>query len=199
MDVSGKRIGFALTGSFCTIGAVLPQMQRLADMGAEIMPVFSYSVNEMNTRFFTVQELKSRVTMICGRAPVCSIVDAEPIGPKNLLDAIVIAPCTGNSMSKLAAGITDTPVLMAAKAAMRNGRPVIIAPATNDGLGANAKTIGALMNTKNIYFVPFGQDGYMNKRNSLQALFTMIPAAIDAALDGRQLQPVLLGPGDLAI
>ena len=197
MEIAKKKIGFALTGSFCTLTATLVQMQRLVDMGVDLTPIFSYNVNELSTRFISAAELRNRVTQICGKRPITSIVEAEPIGPNALLDAVVIAPCTGNTMAKLANGITDTPVLMAAKANLRNQRPVIIAVSTNDGLGANAKNIGTLMHTQNIYFVPFGQDGPMIKENSLLARLDLIPQTMHLALQGTQIQPVLLGTGEL--
>ena len=189
----GKRIGFAVCGSFCTLSQALEQMELLADAGAHIVPIMSETAYSTDTRFGTAESFRRRMTAAAGRDIIHTIADAEPIGPRRLLDVIVIAPCTGNTLSKLAAAVTDTPVTMAAKAHMRNGRPVVLAAATNDGLGASAKNIGALLNTGGCYFVPFGQDDCLGKPNSLVARFGLIPQTVEAALEGRQLQPVLIG------
>lgn len=195
-DIRGKRIGFAMTGSFCTIDLVLPWMQELVDLGADVIPIFSTHVGQMDTRFHPAQIVRQKVIAICGKEPIETIQQAEPIGPQKLLDMVLIAPCTGNTMAKLANAITDTPALMAAKSHLRNGRPVLLAIATNDGLSANARNLGQLLNAKHIYFVPFGQDGHAVKANSIQSHFARIPAAVAAALEERQLQPLLLGPGE---
>ncbi len=191
MDYKDMKIGFALTGSFCTFTRILEVMRGLNDAGADIYPIFSKNVSEMDNRFWKSREFIAKVQEITGRQGIFTIQEAEPIGPKGYLDVLVIAPCTGNTMAKLAAGITDTPVLMAAKAHLRNEKPLIIAVSTNDALGMNLKNIGLLMNTKNIYFVPFGQDDYIKKPLSLVAHMEEIPATIEAALKRKQLQPVV--------
>ncbi len=191
MDFKDMKIGFALTGSFCTFTRILEIMQGLSEEGADIHPIFSKHVAEMDSRFWKSREFIAKVQEITGRQGIFTIQEAEPIGPKGYLDVMVIAPCTGNTMAKLAAGITDTPVLMAAKAHLRNEKPLIIAVSTNDALGMNLKNIGLLMNTKNIYFVPFGQDDYKKKPLSLVAHMEEIPATIEAALCRKQIQPVV--------
>ncbi len=191
MDFKDMKIGFALTGSFCTFTRILEIMQGLSEEGADIHPIFSKHVAEMDSRFWKSREFIAKVQEITGRQGIFTIQEAEPIGPKGYLDVMVIAPCTGNSMAKLAAGITDTPVLMAAKAHLRNEKPLIIAVSTNDALGMNLKNIGLLMNTKNIYFVPFGQDDYKKKPLSLVAHMEEIPATIESALCRKQIQPVV--------
>lgn len=192
MQLQDVKIGFAFTGSFCTFAKVIPELEKIAAEGADILPVISYVVDSFDTKFGRADEWKSKIETICGKKLIKTIIDAEPIGPKALLDIMVIAPCTGNTLGKLANGITDTPVTMACKAHLRNGRPLLIAPATNDGLGANAKNIGLLANTKNIFFVPFSQDDPMKKNNSLMSNFELLIPAIQAALKGQQLEPVLL-------
>jgi len=191
VDVKGKNIGFAVTGSFCTIPNVLKEMERLAFLGANITPIISESVAITDTRFGRAEDIKLKIEMITGKSCIETIVQAEPMGPKKYLDLLVIAPCTGNTLGKIANGITDTPVTMAAKANLRNQIPVVIAVSTNDGLAANAKNIGALLNTKNVYFVPFGQDDPEKKPSSLVAKFELIVPTIELAFDGRQIQPVL--------
>ena len=191
MQLQGVKIGFAFTGSFCTFAKVVPELEKIAAEGADILPVISYVVDSFDTKFGKADDWKSKIEAICGKPVIKTIIDAEPIGPKALLDIMVVAPCTGNTLAKLANGITDTPVTMACKAHLRNGRPLLIAMATNDGLGANAKNIGLLANTKNIYFVPFGQDEPLKKNNSLMAEFEQLIPAIEAALQGKQLEPVL--------
>lgn len=184
-------IGFALCGSFCTFSQVFPVMEELtADY--DIIPIFSSVSYTTHTRFGNAQDHISRVTSICGREPIHTIEQAEPIGPKKLLDALVIAPCTGNTTAKLAHSIADTPVTMAAKSHLRNGRPVLIAISTNDGLGGAAENIGKLMARKHYYFVPYRQDDPIQKPSSLVADFKIIPPALKAALEGYQIQPILL-------
>ncbi|AGC69064.1 dipicolinate synthase B chain [Thermoclostridium stercorarium subsp. stercorarium DSM 8532] len=192
MSISGKRIGFGLTGSFCTLQSALAQMQKLVLLGADVIPVVSYAVKSTDTRFGTAEYFLEQIKMISGKECIASIADAEPIGPSKKLDLMVVLPCTGNTLAKLANGITDTPVTMACKAHLRNNRPVLLGIATNDGLGANAKNIGLLMNTKNIYFVPFRQDDPENKHNSLVCRMDLFIPAVEAALEGRQLEPVLV-------
>lgn len=184
-------VGFAMCGSFCTFSSVYPVMSALAREHT-LIPILSFHASRIDSRFGTAQEHIRLATEICGRAPICTIEDAEPIGPKKLLDILVIAPCTGNTMAKLAHSIADTPVTMAAKSHLRNGRPVLIAPATNDALAGAAENIAKLLARKNIYFVPFGQDDPVGKPTSMVADFSRIPQAMDAALQGKQLQPVLL-------
>ncbi len=191
MDFKDMKIGFALTGSFCTFTRILEVIRGLNDAGADIYPIFSKNVSEMDSRFWKSREFIAKVQEITGRQGIFTIQEAEPIGPKGYLDVMVIAPCTGNTMAKLAAGITDTPVLMAAKAHLRNEKPLIIAVSTNDALGMNLKNIGLLMNTKNIYFVPFGQDDCIKKPLSLVAHMEAIPETIEAALNRKQVQPVV--------
>jgi dipicolinate synthase subunit B len=187
----GVRIGFAFTGSFCTFSKVIPEFEKLACEGADLLPIISHAVDSMDTRFGDASEWKSRIEKISGKQIIKTIVDAEPIGPEALLDILVVAPCTGNTLGKLANGITDTAVTMACKAHLRNGKPLLLAPATNDGLGANGKNIFKLLNCKNVYFVPFGQDDPNRKCNSLMAKFELLIPAMQCALDGKQLQPVL--------
>jgi dipicolinate synthase subunit B len=192
MLLDGIKIGFALTGSFCTISKVLPEIEKLVSNGAKVVPIISDSVNKFDTRFGTSEDLKLKLEGITNEKIISTIVEAEPIGPKSLMDVVVVAPCTGNTLAKLANGITDTSVTMACKAHLRNQKPVVIAVSTNDGLGANAKNIGALLNTKNVYFVPFGQDGPNNKPNSLVADTSQIMPTIVEALKGKQIQPLLI-------
>ncbi len=194
--LQGKQIGWIVTGSFCTIDAVLEQMRVLKQYGARITPIFSEHVTAFDTRFNLAQEVRNKVQDICETEIIDSIPKAEPIGPKKLLDAVVVAPCTGNTMAKLANAITDTTATLAVKAHLRNQRPVILALASNDALAGNAKNLGLLLNAKHYYFVPFGQDGAMTKSNSLQAHFASITPTIALALEGKQIQPMILGSGE---
>ncbi len=184
-------IGFALTGSFCTFSRVFPIMEMLAK-GNTLLPIFSEHVYETDTRFGPAGEHIARVQGICGQKLIHTIAEAEPIGPKKLLDVLLVAPCTGNTLAKLANGIADTAVTMAVKSHLRNGRPVVLAVSTNDGLGAAAQNIGKLLGRKHIYFVPFSQDDCTGKPASLVADFERIPETIAAAMEGSQLQPILL-------
>lgn len=189
-------VGVAITGSHCTVDEVIPQIQKLKDEGALITTIFSYTANYTDNRFYQVDDLKDQILKICDGMPIISsIIDAEPVGPKKLFDVLVVAPCTGNTLAKLANGITDTPALMAIKGQLRNQRPVVIALSTNDGLGLNAKNLGYLLNAKNIYFVPFRQDDPQNKATSLVARMDLMLDTVLMALQGQQIQPVLLGPG----
>lgn len=192
MDLKDIRIGFAFTGSFCTFSKVIAELEKLTTQGADITPVISYSVDSIDTRFGTANEWKTRIEAVTGKNVIRTIADAEPIGPKCMFDILVVAPCTGNTLGKLANGISDTPVTMACKAHLRNGRPLLLALSTNDGFGINARNIGFLQNCKNVFFVPYGQDDPTRKNNSLMAEFDMILPAIEAALNGKQLQPVLI-------
>ena len=185
------NIGFALCGSFCTFSQVFPVMEILS-RDYLITPIFSGSACSTDSRFGTAQEHIQTVEEICGVAPLHTITQVEPIGPKKLFDALIIAPCTGNTLAKLAHSIADTPVTMAAKSHLRNGRPVVVAVSTNDGLAGAAENIGKLLARKHYYFVPFGQDDATKKPTSLVADFTRIPQTLEAALEGRQVQPILL-------
>ena len=185
-------MGYAFCGSFCTIKKSLAALEELAKTGIKIKPIMSQIVYTTDTRFGKAEDLIKRVEEICGEKIIHDIPAAEPIGPKNLLDIIVVAPCTGNTIAKTALGITDTPVTMAVKAHLRNNKPVVLAIATNDALGASAKNIGLLHNTPNIYFVPYRQDDPFGKNNSLVCDFTLIPATVEKALLKEQIQPVIL-------
>ena len=191
MDLSNCHIGFGITGSFCTFAVIRKEIKRLVDLGAKVTPVFSYETQRLDTRFGSAKEFVEGICLMTESEGIRTIPEAEPIGPNPFLDVMVIAPCTGNTAGKLANGIVDTPVLMAAKAHLRNGRPLVIGISTNDALGMNFKNIGLLMNTKQIYFVPFGQDAPKNKPNSCVAKMHLLPETIQMALEGKQLQPVL--------
>jgi len=185
------NIGFALCGSFCTYEKIFPVMEELTKRHT-VIPIFSFAAATVDSRFGTAKEHLARAETICGRKAMTSIPDVEPIGPKKLLDVLVIAPCTGNALAKLAHSIADTPVTMAAKSHLRNGRPVVVAVSTNDALAGAAENIGKLLGRKHYYFVPFGQDDPINKPTSMVADFTKIEATAKAALEGRQIQPVLM-------
>ena len=185
------NIGFGMCGSYCTFSRVFPVMEGLAK-DHRVVPIFSENVQRTDSRFGDAAEFYERAFQITGVEPVCSILEAEPIGPKGLLDVLVIAPCTGNTLAKLSHSIADGPVTMAAKSHLRNGRPVVIAVSTNDGLAGAAENIGRLMARKNYYFVPFGQDDPKSKPTSLVADFEKLPETIEAAVMGRQVQPVLV-------
>ncbi|MBE7054747.1 MAG: dipicolinate synthase subunit B [Ruminococcaceae bacterium] len=192
MDACSMRLGFAFTGSFCTMRIVTDTMRSVKEKGYDIFPIMSETVYSTDTRFGKCKDFINEIEDICGRKIISTVTQAEPIGPKKLIDALVIAPCTGNTLGKLAAGINDGCVMLSAKATLRNNCPVIIAPSTNDGLGASAKNIGQLLNTKNIYFVPFGQDDPVGKNNSLVAKWEYLLPAVESALKGKQFQPVLM-------
>jgi len=193
LRLKSVRIGMVLTGSHCTIDEVMVEVENLKKEGALVTPILSYSVDQTDNRFYRTADLKKRLQELTGAGIINSIVGAEPIGPQKLLDLVIVAPCTGNTMAKLANGITDTPALMAVKAHLRNQRPVVIGVSTNDGLGLNAKNLGILMATKNIYFIPFRQDNPVEKPNSIVADMKLMVDTAIAALQGKQLQPVLLG------
>jgi dipicolinate synthase subunit B len=186
------RVGFAFCGSFCTHEKALTALERVKAQFGDVVPIVSQPCASWDTRFGNAHDLLREIERICDRRVIATVQAAEPIGPQKLLDVLVIAPCTGNTLAKLAAGATDSPVTMAAKAHLRNGGPVVIALSTNDGLSASGRNIGELLGRKHIYFVPFRQDDPEGKPTSLVADFTRIPDAIRAALEGRQLQPVLL-------
>ncbi|MED4989912.1 MULTISPECIES: dipicolinate synthase subunit B [Parageobacillus] len=192
MSLKGKRIGFGLTGSHCTYDAVMPEIEKLVNEGAEVLPIVTYTVKTTNTRFGEGEEWVKKLEEITGNEVIDTIVKAEPLGPKIPLDCMVIAPLTGNSMSKLANAMTDSPVLMAAKATMRNHRPVVLGISTNDALGLNGVNLMRLMAAKNIYFIPFGQDAPHTKPNSMVAKMSLLHDTVLAALEGRQLQPVII-------
>ena len=192
MSLKGKRIGFGLTGSHCTYDAVYPAIEKLVQAGAEVLPVVTYTVKNTETRFGSGEDWVDRIEKLTGHKAIATIVDAEPLGPKIPLDCMVISPITGNSISKFANAMTDSPVLMAAKATLRNHRPVVLGISTNDALGLNGVNIMRLMATKNIYFIPFGQDDPIRKPNSMVARMPMLIETIEAALMGKQVQPVLI-------
>jgi dipicolinate synthase subunit B len=191
MSLAGKHIGIAFTGSFCTYEKVFHELQKLVETGAIVQTIFSNSAASINSRFGQANDFIQKAHEITGQKPMLTIADAEPIGPKSLLDILVLFPCTGNTIAKLANGITDTPSLMAAKAHMRNNKPVLISISTNDALGMNMKNIGLLLNAKNIYFIPFGQDNPKKKPNSMIAHTELLIPSIEAALEGRQYQPII--------
>lgn len=183
-------VGFAMCGSFCTFSRAVPQMERLVKDGYKVVPIMSENAYTTDTRFGSARDFIDKIEKLTDEKIIHTISDAEPIGPKKMCDLLIVAPCTGNTLAKLAAGITDTPVTMAVKSHLRIQRPVLLCTATNDGLGATAQNIGRLLNTKNIYFVPMSQDDYVNKPNSLVAHFETIPECVKQVLDGIQPQPV---------
>lgn len=195
-DFSGIKIGIGLTGSYCTYEHIFPAIENLKKSGADLLTIFSDRASTTSSRFGDCKEFMKRALEITGKEPITTIPAAEPIGPKSLVDILVIAPCTGNTLSKLANGISDTPVLMAAKSHLRNNKPLVIFLSTNDALGMNLKNIGILLNTKNIYFVPFGQDNYETKPNSMIAHINLLPQTIKKALGYKQIQPVIISPYD---
>ena len=191
MRLNNQRVGVALTGSFCTYEKMYVELQNLVTAGAFVYPILSTNAQNISSRFGTPENCIAKIEGITGRKPILKIEEAEPIGPKGYLDILVILPCTGNTAAKLANGITDTPVLMAAKAHLRNNKPLVISISTNDGLGTNLKNIGLLLNSKNIYFVPFGQDDCQKKPNSLVADTSLLIPTLELALEQQQYQPVL--------
>lgn len=186
-------VAFAVCGSFCTLGAAVAQAEQLVRQGWELLPVMSYAASGLNTRFGRADEWKARLETLTGHRVLDTLQDVEPLGPRQLARALVVAPCTGTTLARLAAGLSDTPVTLAAKSLLRVGCPVLLAVSTNDGLGASGENIARLMQRKHYYFVPYGQDDPFAKPQSLKADFALLPAAVDAALRGEQLQPVLLG------
>ncbi|UNC91852.1 dipicolinate synthase subunit B [Candidatus Contubernalis alkalaceticus] len=192
MSLNGLNIGIGITGSYCTFDKIVPVLEEMTRLGAEIHPIITPAVNYIDTRFGKAEYWKERIKEVTGREPIYTIVGAEPVGPKSYLDVMVVAPCTGNTLAKLANGITDTAVLMAVKAQLRNVKPVVIAISTNDGLGLNAKNLGILINMKNIFLVPFGQDNPIKKENSLVARMDLLIKTIEKAREGRQIQPILI-------
>jgi dipicolinate synthase subunit B len=193
MKLEGKTIGFGLTGSHCTYAEVIPQIKRLREAGARVIPIVSHTVQCTDTKFGQAKDWLAQIKELSGEDELIdTIVKAEPLGPTKLLDLMVIAPMTGNTTARLANALTDSPVLMAAKATLRNLRPLVVAISTNDGLGLNAMNVAKLLNTKNIYFVPFGQDNPQEKSNSLVARMELIKETCELALEGKQLQPLIV-------
>lgn len=191
MSLKGVKVGWGIAGSFCNYEYVFPQIERIRDLGADIYPIMSYNAASIDTRFGKSEDWNQKLREIIGREIIQTIQDAEPVGPKLKLDIMIVAPCTGNTLAKIANAITDTPLTMACKAHLRNQRPLVLAIATNDALGANAKNIGLLLNMKNIYFVPFKQDDPFNKPNSMIANFEKIEKTLEEALKGKQIQPII--------
>lgn len=188
------KVGFAFCGSFCTYANAMTALEQVRAVYPNVTPIVSELSARLDTRFGNAHDFLREMQRICDKRPITTVQEAEPIGPGKLLDILAICPCTGNTLAKLAAGIADTSVTMAAKAHLRNGRPLVVAVSTNDGLGAAAKNIAALLERKNVYLVPFRQDDPEKKPTSLVADFSLLPATLSAALEGRQLQPLLLGP-----
>jgi len=184
--------GYALTGSFCTFDKSIREMSKLSSMGFDILPLMSENAYSTNTRFGKARDIITKIEDITGKSVIHTIIGAEPIGPKHMCDIMIVAPCTGNTLSKIALGITDTPVTMAVKSQLRIGAPVLLCVASNDALGASAENIGKLLNRKNIYFVPMRQDDPENKPNSLVARFELIPECVKLASEGRQYQPIFV-------
>ena len=191
MSLSGKKIGIAFTGSFCTYARIFEALEAIQKEGAVIQTIFSDSAQSIDSRFGTAESFLKRAEEITGFPPILTIKDAEPIGPKSLLDLLVIFPCTGNTLAKLANGITDTPVLMASKAHLRNDKPLLLSVSTNDALGLNMKNIGLLINAKNIFFIPFGQDNPVKKPTSLISHPELLIPSIESALNKQQIQPLI--------
>ncbi len=186
------KVGYAMCGSFCTLKRAVEELKVLKEKGFDIYPIMSPITYSTDTRFGKAADFIKEVEETCGKKIISTVKEAEPIGPKALFDVLVISPCTGNTLGKIANGITDSSVAMAAKAHLRNARPLVLAIATNDALSASAKNIGSLLNTKNVYFVPFGQDDVFKKPTSLISDFSLIYDTVISALDGKQLQPILL-------
>ncbi|MBQ9674077.1 MAG: dipicolinate synthase subunit B [Ruminococcus sp.] len=190
--MSKLAVGYALSASFCTFAKSIEQIKKLVKLGYDVVPIMSFNASSKDTRFGTAESFIREVEKITDKKIIRTIEDAEPIGPKKMCDILVVSPCTGNTMSKIANAITDTPVTMAVKSHLRIQRPVLLAIATNDGLGASAINIGKLLNTKNIYFVPMSQDDCVKKPNSLVCDFTLIPQCVELALKNKQHQPVFI-------
>ncbi len=192
MEVKGKKIGFVFTGSFCTFKKTIPQMKKLKEYGAEILPIMSFNSYNLDTKFGKAKDFVKEIEEICKKEIIHTIQGAEPIGPSHLTDIMIVAPASGNTMSKLASDIIDTPATMAVKSHLRNNLPVVIAPSTNNGLGANMASIAALINRKNYYFVPFRQDNPITKPRSIVFDPEYILKTTELALDGEQIEPILL-------
>lgn len=194
MTLRDKHIGIALTGSFCTFHLLFEQIERLLEQQARVTAIFSECAQSTDTRFGKAADFLRKAEQLTGNKPITNIVDAEPLGPQNILDILAIAPCTGNTLAKMANAITDSTVLMAAKGLLRNNKPVVIAVSSNDALSNNLQNIGLLLNKKQLFFVPFGQDNYAAKPNSMVADFSLLIPTLQQALDSKQLQPLLLPP-----
>ena len=192
MEVKNKKIGFVFTGSFCTFKKTIPQMKKLKDLGADILPIMSFNSYNMDTKFGKAKDFRKEIEEICEKEIIHTIQGAEPIGPSHLTDIMIVAPASGNTISKLASDIIDTPATMAVKSHLRNNLPVVIAPSTNNGLGANMASIGALINRRNYYFVPFKQDNPITKPRSIVFDPEYIVKTVELALDGEQIEPILL-------
>ncbi len=192
MDLKGKTVGFAITGSFCTFSAIKKELERLKQEDVNVIPIFSFNAYNTDCRFGKAADFVKYVEDTTGNKSVITIAEAEKFGPNDILDILIIAPCTGNTLAKLNNGITDTPVLMAAKGHIRTGRPLVLSVSTNDALGMNFKNIGSLLNVKNIFFVPFGQDNCHKKPNSMIAHTELIIPTLEAALEKKQIQPVIV-------
>ena len=192
MELKDKKIGFTLTGSFCTFQKVIPKMKEIKKLGADIIPIMSFNSYNLDTKFGKAKDFIDEIEEITKRKIIHTIQDAEPIGPKKMTDIMIIAPCSGNTMAKLACDIIDTPATMAAKSHLRNNRPLVIAPSTNNGLSGNAENIGKLLNRKNYYFVPFRQDNPITKPRSIVFDSEYLIKTIKYALDGEQISPILL-------
>ena len=192
MDLKDKKIGFTLTGSFCTFQKVIPKMKEIKKLGAEIIPIMSFNSYNLDTKFGKAKDFIEEIENITEKEIIHTIQGAEPIGPKKMTDIMIIAPCSGNTMAKLACDIIDTPATMAAKSHLRNNRPLVIAPSTNNGLSGNAENIGKLLNRKNYYFVPFKQDNPITKPRSIVFDAEYIIKTIEFALDGEQISPILI-------
>lgn len=192
MQLKGKNIGFALTGSHCTYEEIWPQVKALTDIGANVYPFASTTVANTNTRFGQSKDIIAKFAHLTGKQVITDIVEAEPFGPLKLFDVVIVAPCTGNTMARLANAITDTAVLMVAKAHLRNLKPLVLAISTNDGLSMNAKNLGTLLNSRNVYFVPFGQDNPDQKRNSIVSDMTLIVPTLEKAIVNEQIQPIII-------
>lgn len=190
------RVGFALTGSFCTFSRAIAALETLLACGYDVTPILSFHAGRLDTRFGTAAEWRERLTRMTGKPLIDSIEAAEPIGPKGLFEALVVAPCTGNTAARLAHGITDTPVTMAVKSHLRGEKPVVLAVATNDALSGSAANLGTLLNRRLYYFVPVRQDAPQTKPRSLVAEMSLIPQTLALALEGKQIQPILLSPGE---
>jgi len=192
LNLNGKKIGFALTGSFCTFSKVTEQIENLVKIGAIVIPIMSYNTYNLNTKFGDAKKHIEKIEMLTNKKIINTIQEAEPIGPQKITDVLIIAPCSGNTLAKLANGITDTPVLMAAKSHLRNENPLIIAVSTNDGLSGSAENIGKLLNRRNYFFVPFRQDNPITKPRSLVFDSNYIIKTLEFSLDGEQIQPIIL-------
>lgn len=191
-SLKNLKLGVALCGSFCTFKKTVELIQQLVDLGVEVFPIMSYNAYNTTTRFGKAEDFIEQIETITGKPIIHSLVSAEPLGPKGIIDAILVAPCTGNTLSKIAHAIVDTPVALATKALMRNNKPVIIAISTNDGLGLNLENMGKLLTNQNVYFVPFGQDDHVNKPHSLISDYNLVPETLESALQRHQIQPLLL-------